>query len=264
MAETIKGINVVIGAETTGLNKALADVNKQSRDIQSELRQVDRLLKFNPRNTELLAQKKKLLGDQIAATREKLDRLRKAQEQVNEQFKKGEITEGQYRAFRRELVETESKLKHFEKQLKETGSRSKTFADRMGKVSESLESLGRKFAPFSAVGAAVSGTLTTLAVKAGQLSDDLHTLSDTTGLSMETLQKFQYASDLIDVSLETLTGSMSRMIRTMNTARQGNKQAQEAFDQLGIAITDAMANFDGETVFNKQLRPSAISRTGRA
>ena len=114
MAETIKGINVVIGAETTGLSKALADVNKQSRDIQSELRQVDRLLKFNPRNTELLAQKKKLLGDQIATAREKLDRLRKAQEQVNEQFKKGEITEGQYRAFRRELVETESKLKHFE------------------------------------------------------------------------------------------------------------------------------------------------------
>lgn len=255
MAETIKGINVVIGAETTGLSKALADVNKQSRDIQSELRQVDRLLKFNPRNTELLAQKKKLLGDQIATAREKLDRLRKAQEQVNEQFKRGEITEGQYRAFRRELIETESKLKHFEKQLKETSSRSKTFADRMGKVSESLESLGKKFAPFSAVGAAVSGTLTTLAVKAGRLSDDLHTLSDTTGLSMETLQKFQYASDLIDVSLETLTGSMSRMIRTMNTARQGNKQAQEAFDQLGIAITDANGQLrDGETVFNETIK----------
>lgn len=255
MAETIKGINVVIGAETTGLSKALADVNKQSRDIQSELRQVDRLLKFNPRNTELLAQKKKLLGDQIAATREKLDRLRKVQEQVNEQFKKGEITEGQYRAFRRELVETESKLKHFEKQLKETSDRSKAFAEQMGKISGKLENLGKKFAPLSAVGAAVSGTLTTLAVKAGKLSDDLHTLADTTGLSMETLQKFQYASDLIDVSLETLTGSMSRMIRTMNTARQGNKQAQEAFDRLGIAITDANGQLrDGETVFNETIR----------
>ena len=255
MAETIKGINVVIGAETTGLSKALADVNKQSRDIQSELRQVERLLKFNPKDTELLAQKQKLLGDQVAASREKLDRLRKAQEQVNEQFKKGEITEGQYRAFRRELAETESKLKHFEKQLKETNDRSKEFADQMGKISERLESFGKKLAPLSAVGAAVSGTLTTLAVKAGQLSDDLHTLSDTTGLSMETLQKFQYASDLIDVSLETLTGSMSRMIRTMNTARQGNKQAQEAFDQLGIAITDANGQLrDGETVFNETIK----------
>jgi len=72
---------------------------------------------------------------------------------------------------------------------------------------------------------------------------------------METLQKFQYASDLIDVSLETLTGSMSRMIRTMNTARQGNKQAQEAFDQLGIAITDANGQLrDGETVFNETIK----------
>src|SRR5690606_17906197 len=123
----------------TGLSKALADVNKKSRDIQAELKQVDRLLKFNPRNTELLAQKQKLLGDQIAATREKLDRLRKVQEQVNEQFKKGEITEGQYRAFRRELVETESKLKHFEKQLKESSDRSKAFAEQMGKISGKLE-----------------------------------------------------------------------------------------------------------------------------
>ena len=72
---------------------------------------------------------------------------------------------------------------------------------------------------------------------------------------METLQKFQYASDLIDVSMETLTGSMSRMIRTMNTARQGNKQAQEAFDQLGIAITDANGQLrDGETVFNETIK----------
>lgn len=255
MAETIKGINVVIGAETTGLSKALADVNKQSRDIQSELRQVERLLKFNPRNTELLAQKKKLLGDQIAATREKLDRLRKVQEQVNEQFKKGEITEGQYRAFRRELIETESKLKNFEKQLKETNDRSKAFAEQMDRIGGKLENLGKKLAPFSAVGAAVSGTLTTLAVRAGKLSDDLHTLADTTGLSMETLQKFQYASDLIDVSLETLTSTMSRMIRTMNTARQGSKQAQEAFDRLGIAITDANGQLrDGETVFNETIR----------
>ena len=67
--------------------------------------------------------------------------------------------------------------------------------------------------------------------------------------------KFQYASDLIDVSMETLTGTMSRMIRTMNTARQGNKQAQEAFDQLGIAITDANGQLrDGETVFNETIK----------
>lgn len=88
MAATIKGINVVIGAETTGLQKALSDVNKKSRDIASELRKVERGLKFNPKDTELLAQKQKLLGEQVAVTREKLDRLKAAQEQVNERYQR--------------------------------------------------------------------------------------------------------------------------------------------------------------------------------
>lgn len=103
MAETIKGINVVIGAETTGLSKALSDVNKKSRDIQSELRQVERLLKMDPSNTELLAQKEKLLGDAVSNTRSKLESLKSVQEQINQQFKNGDITEGQYRAFQEKL-----------------------------------------------------------------------------------------------------------------------------------------------------------------
>lgn len=117
MAETIKGINVVIGAETTGLSKALADVNKRGRDLQSELKQIEKLLKLDPTNTELLAQKTKLLGDAVENTREKLNRLRIAQEQVNEQFAKGQISEGQFRAFQREIVKTEQELKRFENQL---------------------------------------------------------------------------------------------------------------------------------------------------
>lgn len=120
IAETIKGINVVIGAETTGLSKALADVNKQSRDIQSELKQVEKLLKLDPQNTELIAQKQKLLGDAVANTRGKLDRLKSAQEQVNQQFAKGEISEGQYRAFQREIITTEQALNKLEQQGQET------------------------------------------------------------------------------------------------------------------------------------------------
>jgi len=106
LAESIRGINIVISGETTGLQKALADVNKQSKDIQSELKQVEKLLKLDPGNTELLAQKQKLLSDAVAATGEKLNRLRAAQEQVNQQFARGEINEGQYRAFQREIVAT--------------------------------------------------------------------------------------------------------------------------------------------------------------
>ncbi|GIO63582.1 phage tail tape measure protein [Paenibacillus cineris] len=120
MAETIKGINVVIGADTTGLSKALTDVNKKSRDIQSELKQVDKLLKFDPGNTDLLAQKQKLLSDAIVNTSNKLNSLRAVQQQVSDQFAKGDITEGQYRAFEREVAKTEQELSNLDSKLDQT------------------------------------------------------------------------------------------------------------------------------------------------
>jgi len=144
MAESIRGINVVIGADTTGLSKALSDVNKKSRDIQSELKQVERLLKLDPSNTELLAQKQKLLGDAIANTREKLDRLRSVQEQVNEQFQRGEISEGQYRAFQREVAKTEQELQKLEKRLRDMEPAVKTLGERMQEAGEKMKKTGEK------------------------------------------------------------------------------------------------------------------------
>lgn len=144
MAKNIKGIIIELGAETKGLDKALADVNKQSRDIQKELREVNKLLKFNPKDTELLSQKQKLLGDQVSATKEKLDKLKAAEAQVQEQFKKGEITEEQYRAYQREIVETESKLKHYEEQLKQVTRENNSFAQSMKTASKKLKDVGGK------------------------------------------------------------------------------------------------------------------------
>ena len=80
----IKGITIEIGGNTQPLNKALSDVNKKSKDLQSELRQVDKLLKLDPKNTELLAQKQKLLAEAVQNSKEKLDRLKTTQQQVNE------------------------------------------------------------------------------------------------------------------------------------------------------------------------------------
>ncbi|MFN0222109.1 hypothetical protein [Paenibacillus sp. KR2-11] len=142
MAETIKGINVVIGSETTGLSAALSDVNKKSREIQSELKQVEKLLKLDPENTELLAQKQKLLSEAVANTREKLDRLKTAQEQVNEQFAKGEISEAQYRAFQREIAKTEQELKNLETQGKKTGSTFEEVGKDVESASEKIRSVG--------------------------------------------------------------------------------------------------------------------------
>lgn len=249
-SQTIRGINVVIGAETKALTAALSDVDKSAKDIESELKKVERLLKFDPKNTELLAQKQKLLADRVHVTQERLNRLRSVQDQVNKLFAEGKINEAQYRDFQRQIIESTNKLQTFEKQLKSTRDRSKELGDSLGKISDQLNKAAKAFAPLSAAGAAVSGALVGAAVKAGQLSDELHTLSAQTGLSLETLQKFQYASDLIDVSMETLSGSLSRLTRNMDNARRGNAQTQEAFDQLGISITDANGTLrNSEEVF---------------
>ena len=113
----IQGITIELGLEKTGLDKALRDVNKRSVELQQELRDVEKLLKFNPESVEALAQKQKILTQQVENTTEKLDRLRKAQDQVEKQFKSGDIGEKQYRAFRREIEYTEQQLRNLDKKL---------------------------------------------------------------------------------------------------------------------------------------------------
>jgi hypothetical protein len=110
LADRIKGITVEIGGETSGLDKALKGINQSSRSLQSELRDVQRLLKFDPGNATLLAQEQELLGNQIENTEKKLKALRDAEAQVAAQFKSGEIGAKQFRAFQRELQATEGYL----------------------------------------------------------------------------------------------------------------------------------------------------------
>ncbi|UYX52347.1 DUF2207 domain-containing protein [Bacillus thuringiensis] len=117
MAGKIKGITIEIGGETTGLQNALKDVNKQSNSLAEELKVVERLLKFDPGNVEALAQKQQLLTQQIENTTQKLDKLKAAEQQVQEQFQNGKISEEQYRAFRREIEFTEGSLNGLENKL---------------------------------------------------------------------------------------------------------------------------------------------------
>lgn len=117
MAGSIKGITIELDGDTSKLGKALSDVDKKSRDLQSELKQVEKALKFSPGNTELIAQQQKLLGEQVQTTTTRLNRLKSAQQQVQQQFESGKIGADQYRAFQREIIQTESKLDGFKKKL---------------------------------------------------------------------------------------------------------------------------------------------------
>lgn len=113
----IKGITIELEGKTTGLEKAISDVTSKSMDLQGELRDVERLLKFDPGNVEALAQKQEILTKQLENTTEKLNRLKAAQEEVEKQFNSGEIGEKQYRAFRREIEYTEKSISNLKEKL---------------------------------------------------------------------------------------------------------------------------------------------------
>lgn len=150
---SIKGITIKIGGDTTGLDKALKETNKKSRELESELKAVDKALKLDPNNVTLVKQKQDLLKDSIKETKSKLDGLKEAQSQVTAQYKKGEIDAGQYRAFQRELETTKSKLsslKDEKKNVNAIGTAFKEAKDKVEPVIKKVEKVG------SAIGGAAS------------------------------------------------------------------------------------------------------------
>ena len=106
MSKRIKGITIKIGGDTTGLNKALESTDKKISKTQDSLRDINRLLKLDPGNTDLIAQKHRALGEQIDAAKDKLKQLRSYDEQLQSSLKSGEIGQKQYDDFQREIIET--------------------------------------------------------------------------------------------------------------------------------------------------------------
>ena len=143
MAKNLKGITIDIGGNTEPLEKSLSSVNKTSRSLQVELRQVEKLLKLDPTNTELLVQKQNLLADSISATSEKLEALKAAEAQVQAQFERGEIAEEQYRAFQREIIKTENELNNMKSALQVATRNLDEFGDNNGVAKEEAEKLNK-------------------------------------------------------------------------------------------------------------------------
>ena len=150
MAGRIQGITVEIGGDTTKLQTALKGVNTEIRNTQSQLRDVDKLLKLDPGNTELLAQKHRLLGDAVKETKEKLETLKTAAEQAEQALKDGTITQEQYDGLQREIVETEQKLKALEEQARQSGTALQEIAakgEKLKTVGDNVTNVGKKFMP---------------------------------------------------------------------------------------------------------------------
>lgn len=215
MAEKIRGITIELGGDASGLSQALKDVNGDLNNTQKQLKDVERLLKLDPKNTELLSQKQRLLGDQIQNTKKKLDTLKQAQATMD---KNGvDKNSDQYMALQREIISTEREVKSLEKASKETSNAMSGIAQAADKVSTAAGKVADKTRALSGAAAGALGAIGGLAYKTVQSADELSTLAKQTGFSVEELQKFQYASDLVDVSLSDITGAATKLKKAIGS-----------------------------------------------
>lgn len=246
MTNKIKGITVTIGGNTQSLDKALKGVNSQAVSLQSELRDVNRALKLDPTNTELLRQKQELLASSVTETKNKLQTLKQADAQCSEQFKKDHAE--QYRALQREIVITENNLKELEAQAASSNAMVTKISASADKMAGSLENAASKTKMLSAAAGGLIAAAGGAAYKAITLSDDLNTLANQTGFTTADLQKMEYAADRIDVSMETITGASKKMKKSMVSS---SKDTVAAWNAIGVAVRDNVTGElrDSTTVF---------------
>lgn len=245
MATRIAGITIEIGGDTTKLQKALKGVDSQLKTTQNNLKDINKLLKLDPGNTELLTQKQQNLQKAISGTKDRLQQLKDAQ---------GQVARGtqEWDALQREIIDTEQQLKSLEKEYRNFGSvalqQISAVGQKLQEAGGKLSALGQKLSPISGTAAGLVTGLAGLGYKAVTAADDLNTLSKQTGLSTDSLQKMQYASDRVDVSVDTITSSVTRLKKNM-------AGAPDAFASLGVAVTDANGNMrDAESVFFDTLK----------
>ena len=141
-SKTIKGLTVEIGGDTTKLGKALKDVEAKSRSLSKELGDINKLLKLDPGNADLLAQKQEVLAAAVENTRKKLETLKEAEKQVQEQFERGDVSEEQLRALQREIVATENKMKGYQKAAQQTAEEGERLGDGAGKAGKEVNETG--------------------------------------------------------------------------------------------------------------------------
>lgn len=196
MASRVKGIVVEIGGDTTGLDKALKDTNKQINTTQTSLKDVERLLKLDPKNTTLLAQKQRLLTKAVSDTGEKLKVLQQAEKQVQEQFKKGDVSQDQYEALQREIESTKLKLNKLESEADDVASAIKGINEKpvknvaaaADKAEDALEDAGKQASNFGDM------------LKAELSADGLEAIADTLKDVTEESKEYRKVMASLEVS----------------------------------------------------------------
>lgn len=279
MGNRIKGITVEIGGDTTGLDKALRGVNSSITKTQSALNDVNKLLKLDPSNTVLVAQKQQLLSQAVSQTSDKLEALESAQEQVTAAFQRGDIGQDKYQAFQREVEETRGKLNQYKNDLSSlqteqdrlssnTARLEKLFSSTGTQVDDYADVLGSKLVSAIKNGTANSDQMKTAIEKIGksatggkadirQLTDALDTVDD--GKAIRNLiEELKQAGDAAQDTAEDVgqIAENTKGAALMQTADQlsvvGDKiqdigtKAMDAYAETENAVTKVNAYF-GET-----------------
>lgn len=239
----LKGITVEIDGNTTSLQKSLKDVDKSLRDTQTQLKDVNKLLKLDPSNVDLLKQKQKLLTDAVKDTKKRQDELKKALEDAKNAGDT-EAARDQQDRLQRELIETTLNLEDLQDQLNHCSPVLESISAKTGEWAEKTKGI-------STVAAGAAAGMLGMAASAASTADDLLTMSNVTGFSVEELQKLQYASSFIDVSYETMTGSIQKLTKNM-------ANGSDVFEKLGVVIH----NSDGSMRNAKDVWYDAIKALG--
>ena len=279
MGNRIKGITVEIGGDTTGLDKALRGVNSSITKTQSALNDVNKLLKLDPSNTVLVAQKQQLLSQAVGQTNDKLEALESAQEQVTAAFQRGDIGQDKYQAFQREVEETRGKLNQYKNDLSSlqteqdrlssnTARLEKLFSSTGTQVDDYADVLGSKLVSAIKNGTANSDQMKTAIEKIGksatggkadirQLTDALDTVDDGEAIR-NLIEELKQAGDAAQDTAEDVgqIAENTKGAALMQTADQlsavGDKiqdigtKAMDAYSETENAVIKVNAYF-GET-----------------
>lgn len=192
-AKTLKGITVEINGKTTGLANALKDVTKTSTALSSNLKEINKALKLDPGNTELLNEKQKILSESVAAARKELETLEGVQKQVSDQYANGDIDRGAWLEYQNKLQKAKQHLEDLEKAQKDFGTAAAQAIKEAGaKIEEyggKVEGVGKKLMPVSGVAAATGTALTKMAWDFEDGMAKVSTIADTTEVPISDLEK---------------------------------------------------------------------------
>lgn len=242
MADRVKGITVEIGGDVTGLNKALTKTNKAIGNTQTQLRDVERLLKLDPKNTELLAQKQRLLADSVEKTKAKLETLKTAEKQVQQQFAEGKVTQQQYDGLQREIAATEQSLKSLESAAKECNqqvSKVGQIGGVMQAAGSKMEAAGKKMLPVTGAIAAVG---TTSIAAMDNVDEGLDTIVQKTGATGAAAKELEAVYREVAAEVPGDFGDIGAAVGEINTRLDftGEKLKTASADFLKFAKVNGM------------------------